>query len=314
MLLRHGAEGEELPAIVLEPKSWNKQAVIWIGRDGKQSLMDAEGNPRGPVRRLLAAGMAVVGVDLLGQGESSIGGMPPAKARLNKSDGNKPAVYAGYTFGYNTHPCKGPKEAFFASFSWFFAVESSHSDRPTPGNLGKQGTFWTLTGVATTTRSLPNGSTTCFRWFRLPGTPWVPRRSISWGLAARGTGSWRHAPRPARPSTVQRPIRPASASPGSRPSTISTSCRAGPSILICQASRPYWHVGKRIRQEVLGEERAAYGEQIVSTLSKELTAEYGRGFTRTNLFCMMQFAEAIPGRAELSTHCVDNYPGPTSAN
>ena len=26
----------------------------------------------------------------------------------------------------------------------------------------------------------------------------------------------------------------------------------------------YWHVGKRIRQEVLREERAAYGEQIVS--------------------------------------------------
>ena len=29
----------------------------------------------------------------------------------------------------------------------------------------------------------------------------------------------------------------------------------------------YWHVGKRIRQEVLGEERAAYGEQIVTALS-----------------------------------------------
>ena len=56
----------------------------------------------------------------------------------------------------------------------------------------------------------------------------------------------------------------------------------------------YWNVGKRIRQEVLGEERAAYGEQIVSTLSKELTAEYGRGFTRTNLFYMMQFAELFP--------------------
>ena len=56
-------------------------------------------------------------------------------------------------FASRTHPCKGPKEAFFASFSWFFAVESSHSDRPTPGNLGKQGTSWTLTGVAS--RTLP---------------------------------------------------------------------------------------------------------------------------------------------------------------
>ena len=101
MLLRYGAEDEELPAMVLEPKSWNKQAVIWISKEGKQSLLDAEGNPRGPVRRLLAAGMAVVGIDLLGQGEFSIGGKPPAKARLNGSDGSKRAAYAGYTFGYN---------------------------------------------------------------------------------------------------------------------------------------------------------------------------------------------------------------------
>ncbi len=56
----------------------------------------------------------------------------------------------------------------------------------------------------------------------------------------------------------------------------------------------YWNVGKRIRQEVLQDERAAYGEQIVSTLSKELTAEYGRGFNRTYLFYRMQFAELLP--------------------
>ena len=85
LLLRHAAEGEELPAIVLEPKSWNKQVVIWIGKEGKQSLLDAEGSPRGPVRRLLAAGMAVVGADLLGQGEFSTDGKPWAKTRLNKS-------------------------------------------------------------------------------------------------------------------------------------------------------------------------------------------------------------------------------------
>jgi len=56
----------------------------------------------------------------------------------------------------------------------------------------------------------------------------------------------------------------------------------------------YWHVGRRIRQEILGAERAAYGEQIVVALSTQLTAEYGRGFSRTNLFYMIQFAEAFP--------------------
>jgi len=56
----------------------------------------------------------------------------------------------------------------------------------------------------------------------------------------------------------------------------------------------YWHIGNRIRQEVLGAGRAAYGEQIVNSLSAQLTAEYGRGFDRRNLFHMIRFAEAFP--------------------
>jgi predicted nuclease of restriction endonuclease-like (RecB) superfamily len=56
----------------------------------------------------------------------------------------------------------------------------------------------------------------------------------------------------------------------------------------------YWHVGKRIRQDVLGEDRATYGEQIVTALSTKLTAEYGRGFDRRNLFHMIRFAEVFP--------------------
>jgi hypothetical protein len=56
----------------------------------------------------------------------------------------------------------------------------------------------------------------------------------------------------------------------------------------------YWHIGHRIRQDILGEQRATYGEQIVNALSTQLTAEYGRGFTRTNLFYMVQFAEVFP--------------------
>ena len=63
----------------------------------------------------------------------------------------------------------------------------------------------------------------------------------------------------------------------------------------------YWHVGKRIRQEVLGEERAAYGEQIVNALSAQLTAEYGRGFDRRNLFHIVRFVGlAARGRSNVS--------------
>ncbi|MBM4039321.1 MAG: DUF1016 domain-containing protein [Planctomycetes bacterium] len=56
----------------------------------------------------------------------------------------------------------------------------------------------------------------------------------------------------------------------------------------------HWQIGHRIRQDILGQERADYGRRIVQTLSAQLTAEYGRGFTRTNLFYMVQFAEAFP--------------------
>ncbi len=56
----------------------------------------------------------------------------------------------------------------------------------------------------------------------------------------------------------------------------------------------YWHIGRRIRQDVVGEGRATYGEKIVNSLSSQLTAEYGRGFNRPNLFRMIRFAEAFP--------------------
>ena len=56
----------------------------------------------------------------------------------------------------------------------------------------------------------------------------------------------------------------------------------------------YWHIGKRINEEVLGNQRAEYGKQIVSTVSTQLTKEYGRGFELRNLRRMMQFAELFP--------------------
>ncbi len=56
----------------------------------------------------------------------------------------------------------------------------------------------------------------------------------------------------------------------------------------------YWQIGRRIRQEILYEQRAEYGEEIVYALSRQLTAEYGRGFGRRNLFRMVQFAETFP--------------------
>ncbi len=46
----------------------------------------------------------------------------------------------------------------------------------------------------------------------------------------------------------------------------------------------YWLVGKRIvEEEQHGEDRAAYGKEILKTLSTELNAEFGKGFSLTNL-------------------------------
>lgn len=56
----------------------------------------------------------------------------------------------------------------------------------------------------------------------------------------------------------------------------------------------YWRIGQRIHAEVLSGGRAAYGEQIVSTLSRQLSADYGRSFGVKNLRHMMRFAETFP--------------------
>lgn len=58
----------------------------------------------------------------------------------------------------------------------------------------------------------------------------------------------------------------------------------------------YWQVGNRIHQETLGNKRARYGQEIVATLSKELSSEFGHGFGEKNLRRMIQFAEVFPDR------------------
>jgi predicted nuclease of restriction endonuclease-like (RecB) superfamily len=58
----------------------------------------------------------------------------------------------------------------------------------------------------------------------------------------------------------------------------------------------YWSVGRRIRQDVLKEKRAEYGERIVSSLGTQLEAEFGRGFTEKNLRRMVQFATVFPDK------------------
>jgi len=55
----------------------------------------------------------------------------------------------------------------------------------------------------------------------------------------------------------------------------------------------YWQVGRRVRVDVLRQERAEYGRRIIESISGQLTEEYGKGFHRTNLFNMVRFAEVF---------------------
>ncbi|MCI5163989.1 MAG: DUF1016 family protein, partial [Candidatus Electrothrix sp. AX5] len=66
-------------------------------------------------------------------------------------------------------------------------------------------------------------------------------------------------------------------------SAVAVTVNAGLTLL-------YWRVGARINKEILAGKRADYGKEIVSTLSRQLVDEYGKGFSEKNLRRMIQFA------------------------
>jgi hypothetical protein len=64
----------------------------------------------------------------------------------------------------------------------------------------------------------------------------------------------------------------------------------------------YWEIGRRIvEQELKGEARANYGEQLLELLAKDLTKQFGRGFGNINLWRMRAFYRAWSEGQILST-------------
>ena len=53
----------------------------------------------------------------------------------------------------------------------------------------------------------------------------------------------------------------------------------------------YWHIGKKINDYVLKNERAGYGKEIMPPVASKLVERYGKSFDLKNLYRMMQFAE-----------------------
>ena len=56
----------------------------------------------------------------------------------------------------------------------------------------------------------------------------------------------------------------------------------------------YWQVGKRIADEILKDNRGDYGQKVVAGLAKQLSAEFGRGWSKRNLTNMIKFSEIYP--------------------
>ncbi len=60
----------------------------------------------------------------------------------------------------------------------------------------------------------------------------------------------------------------------------------------------YWEIGRRIGEfEQGGQDRAAYGDTLISRLGEDLSSRFGRGFSQQNLWRMRSFYLAWPGKA-----------------
>ncbi len=63
----------------------------------------------------------------------------------------------------------------------------------------------------------------------------------------------------------------------------------------------YWHLGRRLLAVDLRHERAEYGKQILATVSRELTAEFGRGFGYATINRAIQFCQCFADLEIVST-------------
>ena len=72
----------------------------------------------------------------------------------------------------------------------------------------------------------------------------------------------------------------------------------------------YWEIGRIIVEDEQGNsDRAEYGKQLITDLSKRLTKEYGKGFSRSNLQNMRNFflsypiCQTLSGKLSWSHYC-----------
>ncbi|MCL2283192.1 MAG: PDDEXK nuclease domain-containing protein [Fibromonadales bacterium] len=63
----------------------------------------------------------------------------------------------------------------------------------------------------------------------------------------------------------------------------------------------YWQIGNRIKTDILQNQRAEYGQQIVKQLALNLAEQYGNGWSEKHLRHCLRFAETFPDSEIVST-------------
>ncbi len=86
-----------LPLVLLTPNGMWRRVVVWLDGAGKAALFSDGSEPQPHIQRLLDSGVAVVGVDLLYQGEFLTDGKPPTRQRWLDGEPS----HAGWTYCYN---------------------------------------------------------------------------------------------------------------------------------------------------------------------------------------------------------------------
>ena len=52
-----------------------------------------------------------------------------------------------------------------------------------------------------------------------------------------------------------------------------------------------WNIGNRIKNELLNNKKPDYGKKVIKNLSNRLIEKYGRGYSYSNLYRMLQINE-----------------------
>lgn len=80
--------------------------------------------------------------------------------------------------------------------------------------------------------------------------------------------------------------------------------RAAYTIVNSAMVTAYWQIGRRIvEEEEGGQAKAAYGEGLLIALSKDLSSEFGKGFSLANLRNFRQFYLTYPEAGIRYTLC-----------